>query len=194
MSRLCFPQTCSYVPITKYCALCQTFLLSVPLTNNNPSSSLDWWIQIHQSAYRDRCQLKTPTLPRTGFFNGRHTLIDGFGSTHILQMPLVENFATIMSRKLVLQLQDRFSRESLEELSSHSAQAWRHILQVDRELVFSRKEIKWFGVSSTLKGTRSYAGGQLLPALSPSLAPRSNIHLTKWRFQQHGVVKKKKKA
>ena len=58
----------------------------------------------------------------------------------------------------------------------------------------SRKEIKWFGVSSTLKGTRSYAGGQLLPALFPSLAPRSNIHLTKWRFQQHGAVKKKKKA
>ena len=33
-------------------------------------------------------------------------------------MPLVENFAPIMSRKLVLQLHDRFSREILEELSS----------------------------------------------------------------------------
>ena len=76
---------------------------------------------------------QTPTLLRTGFYNGRDTLIDGFGSTRIPQMPLVENFAPIMSRKLVLQLHDRFSWEILEELSSHSAQAWRHILLVDWE-------------------------------------------------------------
>ena len=35
-------------------------------------------------------------------------------------MPLVEIFAPVMLRKLVLQLQDRFSREILEGLSSHS--------------------------------------------------------------------------
>ena len=40
---------------------------------------------------------------------------------------LMQNFALIMLRKLVLQRQDRFSREILEGLSSHSAQAWRHI-------------------------------------------------------------------
>ena len=40
---------------------------------------------------------------------------------------LMQNFAAIMLRKLVLQLQDRFSREILEGLSSHSAQLWRHI-------------------------------------------------------------------
>ena len=34
--------------------------------------------------------------------------IGGFGLTHTPQMPLVENFALIMLRKLVLQLQDRF--------------------------------------------------------------------------------------
>ena len=49
-------------------------------------------------------------------------------------MPLVENFAPIMSRKLVLQFQDRFSREILEELSSHSARASRHILLVEGDL------------------------------------------------------------
>ena len=49
-------------------------------------------------------------------------------------MPLVENFAPIMSRKLVLQFQDHFSREILEELSSHSAQASRHILLVEGDL------------------------------------------------------------
>ena len=42
-------------------------------------------------------------------------------------MPLVEIFAPVMLRKLVLQLQDRFSREMLEGLSSHSDGAWIHI-------------------------------------------------------------------
>ena len=70
------------------------FFLSVPLT-----TIILRYLSIHQSAYRDRCQLKTPTLPRTGFYYGRDTLIDGFfvfGSTHIPKMPLVENFAPIM--------------------------------------------------------------------------------------------------
>ena len=35
--------------------------------------------------------------------------ISGFGLTHTPQMPLIENFALIMLRKLVLQLQDCFS-------------------------------------------------------------------------------------
>ena len=39
----------------------------------------------------------------------------------------MQNFAAIMLRKLVLQLQDRFSQEILEGLSSHSTQAGRHI-------------------------------------------------------------------
>ena len=52
-------------------------------------------------------------------------LTGGFESTHIPQIPLVEIFAPVMLRKLVLQLQDRFSREILEGLSSHSAQVWR---------------------------------------------------------------------
>ena len=56
--------------------------------------------------------------------NGRDTLIGGFESTRIPQMPLVEIFAPVMLRKLVLQLQDRFSREILEGLSSHSDGAW----------------------------------------------------------------------
>ena len=38
----------------------------------------------------------------------------------------MQNFAAIMLRKL-FQLQDRFSQEILEGLSSHSTQAWRHI-------------------------------------------------------------------
>ena len=45
--------------------------------------------------------------------------IAGFGLTRIPQMPLAEHFATIMFGKLALQLQDRFSWEILEELSSH---------------------------------------------------------------------------
>ena len=40
---------------------------------------------------------------------------------------LMQTFALIMLRKLVLQVQDRFSREILEGLSCHSAQLWRHI-------------------------------------------------------------------
>ena len=63
--------------------------------------------------------------------------IGGFESTRILQMPLVEIFAPVMLRKLVLQLQDRFSRESLEgpELSF----GWgMDTYLVDREPVFSR--------------------------------------------------------
>ena len=55
-----------------------------------------------------------------GFLLGRDTLIGGFESTHIPQMPLAEIFAPVMLRKLVLQLQDCFSREILEGLSSHS--------------------------------------------------------------------------
>lgn len=45
--------------------------------------------------------------------------IGGFGLTRTPQMPLVENFALIMLRKLVLQLQDRFCWEILEGLSSY---------------------------------------------------------------------------
>ena len=59
--------------------------------------------------------------------NGHDTLTGGFESTRIPQMPLVEIFAPVMLRKLVLQLQDRFSREILEGLSSHSDGAWIHI-------------------------------------------------------------------
>ena len=42
---------------------------------------------------------------------GRDTLIGGFESTRIPQMPLVEFFAPVMLGKLVLQLQDRFPQE-----------------------------------------------------------------------------------
>ena len=62
-----------------------------------------------------------------GCLFGHHTLIGGFESTRITQMPLVEIFAPVMLRKLVLQLQDRLSREILEGLSSHSDGAWIHI-------------------------------------------------------------------
>ena len=62
-----------------------------------------------------------------GCLFGHHTLIGGFESTRIPQMPLVEIFAPVMLRKLVLQLQDRLSREILEGLSSHSDGAWIHI-------------------------------------------------------------------
>ena len=54
-------------------------------------------------------------------------LIGGFESMCIPQMPSVEIFALVMLRKLVLQLQDCFSREILEVLSSHSDGAWIHI-------------------------------------------------------------------
>ena len=46
------------------------------------------------------------------------SLIRGVESTRTPQMPLVEIFAPVMLRKLVLQLQDRFSRQILEGLSS----------------------------------------------------------------------------
>ena len=59
--------------------------------------------------------------------NGRDMLITGYESTRIPQMPLVEFFAPVMLKKLVLQLQDRFSREILAGLSSHSDGAWIHI-------------------------------------------------------------------
>ena len=59
--------------------------------------------------------------------NSRDTLTGGFESTRIPQMPLVEFCAPVMLRKLVFQLQDRFSREILEGLSSHSDGAWIHI-------------------------------------------------------------------
>ena len=83
--------------------------------------------QIHQSAYRDRRQFKPQPCPAQGCLFGRDTLIDGFESTHIPQMPLVETFAPVILRKLVLQLQDRFCREILEGLSSHSDGARIHI-------------------------------------------------------------------
>ena len=84
-------------------------------------------IQIHQSAYRD--QTNIPVRGRVVVLNCQrsHTLIGGFESTRIPQMPLVEIFALVMLRKLVFQLQDRFSREILEGLSSHSDGAWIHI-------------------------------------------------------------------
>ena len=59
-------------------------------------------------------------IATVGCLFGRDTLIGGFESTHIPQMPLAEIFAPVMLRKLVLQLQDCFSREILEGLSSHS--------------------------------------------------------------------------
>ena len=65
--------------------------------------------------------------PAQGCLFGRDTLIGGFELTRIPQMPLVELFAPVMLRKLVLQLQDRFSREILEGLSSHLYGAWIHI-------------------------------------------------------------------
>ena len=70
---------------------------------------------------------KPQPCPAQGCLFGHHTLIGGFGSTRIPQIPLVEIFAPVMLRKLVLQLQDRFSREILEGLSCHSDGAWTHI-------------------------------------------------------------------
>ena len=70
---------------------------------------------------------KPQPCPVQGCLFGHHTLIGGFESTRIPQMPLVEIFAPVMLRKLVLQLQDRFSREILEGSSSHSDGAWIHI-------------------------------------------------------------------
>ena len=81
---------------------------------------------------------KPQPYPAQGCLFGRDTLIGGFESTRIPQMPLVEIFAPVMLRKLVSHLQDCFSREILEGLSSHSDGAWIHIILVDQELVFSR--------------------------------------------------------
>ena len=83
-------------------------------------------IQIHQSAYHD--QTNTPVRGRVVGLNcQRSWYADWFESTCIPQMPLVEFFAPVMLRKLVSQLQDRFSREILEGPSSHSDGAWIHI-------------------------------------------------------------------
>ena len=71
---------------------------------------------------------KPQPCPAQGGLFGRDTLLIGrFESTRTPQMPLVEIFAPVMLRKLVLQLQDRFSREILEGLNSHSDGAWIHI-------------------------------------------------------------------
>ena len=70
---------------------------------------------------------KPQPCPTQGCLFGRDTLIGGFESSRIPQIPLVNIFASVMLRKLVLQLQDRFSREILEGLSSHSDGAWIHI-------------------------------------------------------------------
>ena len=70
---------------------------------------------------------KPQPCPAQGCLFGRDTLIGGFESTQIPQMPLVEIFAPVMLRKLFLHLQDRFSGEILEGLSSHSDGAWINI-------------------------------------------------------------------
>ena len=70
---------------------------------------------------------KPQPCPAQGCLFGRDTLIGGFESTRIPQMPLVEIFEAVILRKLVLQLQDGFSREILDGLSSHSDGAWIHI-------------------------------------------------------------------
>ena len=51
---------------------------------------------------------KPQPCPGQGCLFDRDMLIGGFESTRIPQMPLVEIFALVMLRKLVLQLQDRF--------------------------------------------------------------------------------------
>ena len=57
---------------------------------------------------------KPQPYPAQGCLFGRDTLIGGFESTRIPQMPLVEFFAPVMLGKLVLQLQDRFPQEIFE--------------------------------------------------------------------------------
>ena len=91
-------------------------------------------IQIHQSAYHD--QTNTPVRGRVVGLNcQRSWYADWFESTRIPQMPLVEFFAPVMLRKLVLQLQ-LFSRNfGRIELSF----GWgMDTYLVDREPVFSR--------------------------------------------------------
>ena len=64
---------------------------------------------------------------------------------------LMQNFAVIMLKKLVLQLQDSFSWEILEfELSLSTGM---ETYLVDQEPVFLRKEIKKYGVSSSIYWT-----------------------------------------
>ena len=93
-------------------------------------------VPLHFNAIKRLCQRQRITTvgsskpqpyPAQGCLFGRDTLIGGFESTRIPQTPLVEFFAPVMLRKLVLQLQDRFSRNILEGLSSHSDGAWIHI-------------------------------------------------------------------
>ena len=76
--------------------------------------------------------------PHSDVCNGRDTLIGGFESTPIPQMPLVEISAPVMLRKLILQLQDRFSREILEAGIEVSFGGAMDTYLVDREPVFSR--------------------------------------------------------
>ena len=98
------------------------------------SSLLTWNMTILYKEFKSnnqRIATKQTSLCGEGLWfwpvNGRDTLIGGFELTCIPQMPLVEIFALVMLRKLVLQLQDRFSREILEGMSSHSDGAWIHI-------------------------------------------------------------------
>ena len=70
---------------------------------------------------------KPQPYPAQGCFFGCVTLIGGFELTRIPQMPLVEFFAPVMLRKLVLQNPDRLSQEIMEGLSSHWDGAWIHI-------------------------------------------------------------------
>ena len=67
-------------------------------------------------------------------------------------MPLVEIFEAVILRKLVLQLQDGFSREILEGLSSHSDGAWyisgglgAGIFEVRNEIVWRQFQLNWTG-------------------------------------------------
>ena len=64
---------------------------------------------LHQTAITTVGSSKPQPFLAQGCLFGRHTLIGGFESTHLPQMPLVEIFAPVMLRKLVLQRQDRFS-------------------------------------------------------------------------------------
>ena len=98
------------------------------------SSLLNWNMTILYKEFKStnqRITTKHTSLCREGLWfwpaNGRDSLIGGFESSCIPQMPLVEIFALVMLRKLVLQLQDRFSHEILKGMSSHSDGAWIHI-------------------------------------------------------------------
>ena len=82
-------------------------------------SQHDWCKNLNQRHLRyvrwfkstnQRIRTKQTSLSGAGLWfwtaNGRDTLIDGFESTCMPQMPLVEIFAAVMLRKLVLQLED----------------------------------------------------------------------------------------